>query len=93
MIELESTIPGKTTDNTVRQNVLRGDAREGSRIAHGDSHDPHSVLGAHAAVIDGRHGVVVRAFHPDAVGVDVLLPGKSPTAAEKIGRLGLFSVF
>ncbi|HEX6140978.1 MAG TPA: alpha-amylase family glycosyl hydrolase, partial [Candidatus Limnocylindria bacterium] len=45
-----------------------------SRLARGEHHDPHSILGAHA--VDG--GSVVRAFHPDASGVE-LLPGRAAT--------------
>ncbi len=39
-------------------------AEEMARLARGDHHDPHAVL--------GRHGEIVRAFHPDASAVAVL---------------------
>jgi 1,4-alpha-glucan branching enzyme len=40
-----------------------------SALLRGDHRDPHRVLGAHPAA----GGVVVRALHPDASGVDVIL--------------------
>jgi 1,4-alpha-glucan branching enzyme len=43
---------------------------ERARLARGEHHDPHAILGAHGTV----DGTVVRTFHPDATGVRVLLP-------------------
>jgi 1,4-alpha-glucan branching enzyme len=43
-------------------------ASEAARLARGEHHDPHAILGAHAVLA----GSVVRAFHPDASGVDVV---------------------
>ena len=37
------------------------------RIAKGEHHDPHSVLGAHARSVRGESGSLVVGFHPDAV--------------------------
>ncbi|HEX5396566.1 MAG TPA: 1,4-alpha-glucan branching enzyme, partial [Candidatus Limnocylindria bacterium] len=48
--------------------VLAPPATDATRIARGEHHDPHSVLGVHP--IEG--GVVVRAFHPDATSASVL---------------------
>ena len=36
------------------------------RIVRVEHSDPHSVLGAHPAMIKGQSGVIIRAFHPDA---------------------------
>ncbi len=41
------------------------------RLALGEHHEPHSILGAHP---DGEGGVFVRAFHPDAEACELLLP-------------------
>ncbi|MBC7794976.1 MAG: 1,4-alpha-glucan branching enzyme, partial [Clostridia bacterium] len=57
-----------------------------SRITRGEHNSPHSILGAHPA---GK-GSVVRAFHPDATGADVLI-GSSVHPMEEIDG-GLFSV-
>ena len=40
---------------------------DAARIVGGVHHDPHAIL--------GRHGGIVRAFHPDASGVEVLTDG------------------
>jgi len=49
--------------------------------------DPHRVLGVHPA---GKNSVVVRAFHPDAVRVDCLLPDGTTAALEPVASGGLF---
>ena len=41
---------------------------EAARLARGEHHDPHGILGAHAA----PGGSLVRAFHPDATGAALL---------------------
>ena len=43
-----------------------------SRLMHREHRSPHSILGAHPAVHDGAHGVVVRALHPDAQAMSVM---------------------
>jgi 1,4-alpha-glucan branching enzyme len=48
------------------------DPGELEALRSGDHIDPHHVLGAHPARVDGREGVVVRAFHPDAVAAECL---------------------
>ncbi|MCC6357485.1 MAG: 1,4-alpha-glucan branching protein GlgB [Phycisphaerales bacterium] len=76
-----------------RKAILRGDPREVSRIAHGDSHHPHRVLGAHPVQIDGDKGVVVRAFHPDAQAAALLLSDGTTVELEPAGRLGIWAAF
>jgi len=56
-------------------------AEEAARLVRGEHHDPHAILGAHAAA----GGVVVRAFHPDANGASVLLEGGRTVPMEPIG--------
>ncbi|HYH84965.1 MAG TPA: hypothetical protein VEX60_05735, partial [Pyrinomonadaceae bacterium] len=43
------------------------------------SPDPHAILGAHHT----QHGVVVRAFRPDAERVEVIVEGESPREMSK----------
>ena len=43
-------------------------ASERARLARGEHHDPHALLGAHPTPA----GTVVRAFHPEATSVDVM---------------------
>jgi 1,4-alpha-glucan branching enzyme len=56
-------------------------AAEAAQLAAGEHHDPHAVLGVHP--LAGR--VVVRAFHPDAAAVELLLTGAAPVPMTEIG--------
>ncbi|HUF29079.1 MAG TPA: 1,4-alpha-glucan branching protein GlgB [Gemmatimonadaceae bacterium] len=58
------------------------------RLLAGDHDDPHSILGAHPAA-NGR-GLVVRAYHPNATGVECLPSGKAAVAMER-EKDGLFA--
>jgi 1,4-alpha-glucan branching enzyme len=65
-----------------RDNANLGpDPDAAARLGAGESHDPHSVLGAHA--VPG--GTVVRAFHPDASGVELLPDGGAAVTMEPLG--------
>lgn len=90
---MQTNVTDRTAAANARQALLRGDAREAGRIVHGESHDPHGLLGAHPATIENQIGTIVRALHPDAVRVELLVAGQSPVAMEKLGRLGLFAAF
>jgi len=46
------------------------------RILAVEHSDPHSVLGAHPALIRGDHGLIVRAFHPDARKAEIIIDRK-----------------
>jgi len=68
---------------------VSADARR--RLVAGESATPHDVLGTHAAVVDGTPGVVIRAFHPDAVAAEALRPsGAVPLAPEGDGLFAAF---
>ena len=51
------------------------------QLARGEHHDPHAILGAHAA----PGGTLVRAFHPDASGAELLAPGGGAVPMEPQG--------
>src|SRR5690348_10883166 len=68
--------------------MLAMDLAATERLVLGDHHDPHSILGAHP---DGHGGVVVRTFHPDAQGCEILLAGGEAVQAEPISN-GVFAV-
>ena len=72
---------------------LRIDPSDWGRLRAIDHTEPHRVLGAHPATMDGESGVVVRAFHPDATGVDCLLDGGRTIALQAVEKEGLFGVF
>ncbi|MEW6533857.1 MAG: 1,4-alpha-glucan branching protein GlgB [Thermodesulfobacteriota bacterium] len=65
------------------------DIRRIVRIEHSD---PHSVLGAHPATVNGEQGVIIRAFHPDALKAECLL-GDQRIPMEMPGPRGLFCCF
>lgn len=65
------------------------DIRRIVRIEHSD---PHSVLGAHPATVNGQQGVIIRAFHPDALKAECLL-GDQRIPMEMPGPRGLFCCF
>jgi 1,4-alpha-glucan branching enzyme len=70
---------------------LSGDSRL-EALRAGNAHDPHAVLGAHPVQNEAQHGMVVRAFHPDAVGVELLVEGAGPVPMSSIGG-GVYVTF
>ena len=80
----------KTTTDTP---PLRIDPSEWARLVATDHAHPHSVLGAHPATSGETSGVVVRAFHPDATGIDCLLEGGEKIALDRVEEGGLFATF
>src|SRR5687768_10142655 len=52
------------------------------RLARGEHHDPHGILGAHPA----EGGTVVRAFHPDADRADLVAPNGRTASMEPMGH-------
>lgn len=70
--------------------ILHGISDEDiDRLISIEHSDPHSVLGAHHAQIDGKEGVIIRAYHPDAVGCRLII-GSGPLAMEPSDYAGLF---
>ncbi len=49
------------------ETLIHGDPAALQRLREGTLHDPHGLLGVHSIQLGGVAGVVVRAFHPDAV--------------------------
>ena len=66
------------TQDTLRTNP---DRDELARLARGEHHDPHAVLGAHPVA----GGTVIRAFHPDATSVALVAPNGGTQPMEPIG--------
>jgi len=67
-------------------------AADRTRLIEGEHSSPHSILGMHPETRAGRKGSVVRAFHPDAVRAEVLLPDGvvKPLELETGGLFGQF---
>ncbi len=51
------------------------------RLARGEHHDPHAILGAHG----GPGGTVIRSFHPDATGASLVAPNGGLAPMEPLG--------
>jgi 1,4-alpha-glucan branching enzyme len=62
------------------------------RLRLGEHHDPHALLGAHPAPPGARRGVVVRAFHPDALSVQVVCDERPAAEMTALGD-GVFAAF
>ncbi len=67
--------------------------RDWHALRDGDHHEPHKLLGAHPATHEGRHGVIVRAFHPDATMVELLPSQGAAMAMSPAAEGGFFAVF
>ncbi len=83
-------MPRHTTNlgGGIGRELLAPSETDVERLARGDHHDPHGALGAHA--VSG--GTVVRAFHPDASGVALVLPDVTPIPMVSVGS-GLWAAF
>ncbi|NVL90891.1 MAG: 1,4-alpha-glucan branching protein GlgB [Desulfobacterales bacterium] len=63
------------------------------KLVIGELHDPHSILGAHPHTVKDKTGIVVRAFHPEAIKAEVIIEGKEPLLMGKCHPGGLFACF
>ncbi|MDQ2673569.1 MAG: 1,4-alpha-glucan branching enzyme, partial [Chloroflexota bacterium] len=61
---------------------LAAPADEIARLARGEHHDPHAILGSHHA----EGGTVVRAFHPDATAAELVAPNGGTAPMESLGQ-------
>ena len=68
-------------------------AQDIERLVRVEHPDPHSILGAHHYSIHGKKGIVIRAFHPDAIKAEVLIKGRKPLLMQKCHQGGLFASF
>ena len=68
------------------------DLAEVDRLLAGDHADPHRILGAHPATVNGAAGVIIRAMHPDAVRVEALLADNRAIDLPRLAG-GLFGAF
>ncbi len=63
------------------------------RLFAGRHATPHTILGAHPARRSGVDGVVVRAFHPDAVRAECVIENDKDVSMPRVEPRGLFEVF
>jgi 1,4-alpha-glucan branching enzyme len=81
----------QAADTQRRRSTELVNAVDRRQLAAGRAGDPHRVLGAHPGRVGGVDGIVVRAFHPDADRVELLLEGE-PRPLSAAGD-GMFAVF
>jgi 1,4-alpha-glucan branching enzyme len=67
--------------------ILAPSPDDATRIARGEHHDPHAVLGMHP--VEG--GLLIRTFHPDATAASVLAAG-GPSEMQDVGN-GIWAAF
>ncbi|MBW1895570.1 MAG: 1,4-alpha-glucan branching protein GlgB [Deltaproteobacteria bacterium] len=77
-----------------RESLLIGVSEQDvERLVRIEHPDPHSILGVHPHKIEGQQGVVIRAFHPDAIEATMLTDGAESILMEKCHPGGLFACF
>jgi 1,4-alpha-glucan branching enzyme len=69
------------------------EASDAARLAAGELAHPQHVLGPHAVRVDGRAGIVVRAFKADAIAVSLVLEGDDVVPMQPARLRGLFACF
>ena len=78
------------TQKSLLAGILTRDIERIIRVEHPD---PHSILGAHPHTVVDKKGVVIRAYHPEAIKAEVVVIGKDPQVMEKCHPGGLFACF
>src|ERR1700687_2858643 len=76
--------PAKPSDPAV-SNIA---AEELTRVLQLRHRDPHSILGAHPT----DHGVIVRAYRPDAERISLVIDDEPPREMTKRPEPGLFDI-
>ena len=67
---------------------------EFNALLHCTCYNPHRLLGAHRATWQGKSGIVIRAWHPDAVRVEIFIERKREARQlERLHLNGLFGIF
>ncbi len=89
-----STINFIRASKMIKRSLLKGILPEDiERLVRVEHPDPHSILGAHRHTIEGKAGIVVRAFHPEAIKAEVLINRRKPFPMERCHAGGLFAAF
>ena len=74
--------------------LLKGISSEDiERLVRIEHPDPHNILGVHPYAMNRKEGLVVRAFHPDAMRADLLIKGRKPVVMKECHAGGLFAAF
>ncbi len=64
-----------------------------NRILQIEHSDPHSVLGAHPASLEGLEGSIIREFHPDASAAEIIMDEERMAMKASDEAQGLFRCF
>jgi 1,4-alpha-glucan branching enzyme len=79
-------------DSVTRTHVAIDPGERDSFLA-GDHSQPHRILGAHAATVEGESGAIVRAYHPDAERVQIVLSDGEVRELDEMDGAGIFAGF
>jgi len=73
---------------------IAGDAEAIRALLAGECRDPHALLGVHPLILQGKPGLVLRAYYPGAESADLLLSaGGERRALSRVDPRGLFALF
>jgi len=73
--------------------TLAVEAADAARLAAGELAHPQRILGPHNAAVDGCTGVVVRAYHAEAIAASLILAEGDVVPMQPAGTRGLFACF
>jgi 1,4-alpha-glucan branching enzyme len=82
----------ETAKSPLRRSALLTNRSDVQRLIAARHSDPHRILGVHPDRIGDEDGLVVRAFHPDANGVEMVAADGKVRALEAVGD-GVFAAF
>ena len=85
-------MPVNTDSKSKLEILLHGPAVDRDRLISRVHDAPHTYLGPHRARHNGQDGTVVRAYQPEAKGVDLVVEGEEDRALEAVGD-GLFALW
>jgi len=88
MAEMQSILPREPSGDP-----MRVDPNDWNALRTFSHSEPHRVLGAHPSRLNGAEGVVIRAFHPDAVAASCTLHDGRLVPMRPVADGGLFAAF
>jgi len=94
MHETENTTGAHTGDMPrVVSDIIDVSDADWQALRDGEHGEPHRILGVHPVRHEGVLGVVVRAYHPEAVSADCIFPSHDSSPLRLIRTGGLFAAF
>lgn len=79
--------------DSVTKTQLAIDPGERESFLAGSHSQPHRILGAHSATVEGKSGALLRAYHPEADRVECVLEDGREIELEEMDGTGIFADF